>query len=177
MLHYYLVSGEEDFERMSKEYDLAFEDKDVLQGLIHHSLDFKRGYIELDEYDEGPRNVFNYGHSFGHAIESLTHYEVPHGIAISFGMDIANSISVKRGYITPELRFRMQELLKKNWGDVRLSSVSVDDLIAALRMDKKAVGTEIRVILTKGPGNMFKAPLEVSDEVREWLAECLESYA
>ena len=177
MLHYYLVSGEEDFERMSNEYDAAFEDKDVLHGLIHHSLDFKRSYIERDEYDQGPRNVFNYGHSFGHAIESLTHYEVPHGIAVSFGMDIANLISVKRGYITPELRMRMQVLLKKNWGDVRLSTVNVDDLVAALRMDKKAIGSEIQVILTKGLGKMFKTPLEINDEAKGWLAECLESYA
>ena len=177
MLHYYLVSGEEDFERMSKEYDAAFEDKAVLHGLIRHSLDFKRGYIERDEFDQGPRNVFNYGHSFGHAIESLTHYEVPHGIAVSFGMDIANLISVKRGYIAPELRMRMQVLLKKNWGDVRLGTVAVDDFIAALRMDKKAVGSEIQVILTKGLGEMFKTPLEINDEVKGWLTECLESYA
>ena len=177
MLHYYLVSGEEDFERMSNEYDAAFEDKDVLHGLIRHSLEFKRGYVERDEFDQGPRNVFNYGHSFGHAIESLTHYEVPHGIAISFGMDIANLISVKRGYITPELRMRMQKLLKKNWGEVRLSTVNVDDLIAALRMDKKAGGSEIQVILTKGIGEMFKTPLEINEDVKGWLRECLESYA
>ena len=177
MLHYYLVSGEEDFERMSNEYNAAFDDEDVLHGLIHHSLEFKRGYVERDEFDQGPRNVFNYGHSFGHAIESLTHYEVPHGIAISFGMDIADLISVKRGYITPELRMRMQKLLKKNWGEVRLSTVNVDDLIAALRMDKKAVGSEIQVILTKGLGEMFKTPLEINEDVKGWLRECLESYA
>ena len=177
MLHYYLVSGAEDFERMSKEYDAAFEDKAVLHGLIRHSLDFKRGYIERDEFDQGPRNVFNYGHSFGHAIESLTHYEVPHGIAVSFGMDIANLISVKRGYIASDLRMRMQVLLKKNWGDVRLGTVAVDDFVAALRMDKKAVGSEIQVILTKGLGEMFKTPLEINDEVKGWLTECLESYA
>lgn len=177
MLHYYFVSGEEDFERMCAEYDAAFEDKEVLHGLIHHSLDFKRGYVERDEYDQGPRNVFNYGHSFGHAIESLTSYEVPHGIAVSFGMDIANRVSVRKGFITEDLQVRMQELLKKNWGDVRLNNVNVDDFIAALRMDKKAVGSEIRVILTKGLGKMFKSPLEVNDEVRGWLAECLESYS
>lgn len=177
MLHYYFVSGEEDFERMCAEYDAAFEDKEVLYGLIHHSLDFKRGYIERDEYDEGPRNVFNYGHSFGHAIESLTNYAVPHGIAVSFGMDIANHVSAKKKFITHDLRMRMQVPLKKNWGDVRLNNVNVDDLVAALRMDKKAVGSEVHVILTKGLGNMFKAPLEINDEVCGWLSECLESYS
>ena len=46
-----------------------------------------------------------------------------------------------------------------------------------LRMDKKAVGSEIHVILTKGLGKMFKTPLEINQEVRAWLAECLETYA
>lgn len=177
ILHYYLVSGEEDFERICAEYDVAFENKEVLHGLIHHSLDFKRGYIERDEYDEGPRNVFNYGHSFGHAIESLTSYRVPHGIAVSFGMDIANHVSVKKKFITEDLRMRMRAPLRKNWGDIRLSNVNADDLVATLRMDKKAVGSEIRVILTKGLGKMFKTPLEINDEVRGWLTECLESYS
>ena len=34
--------------------------------------------IEIDEFDQGPRNVFNYGHTFGHALESVTNYTIPH---------------------------------------------------------------------------------------------------
>jgi 3-dehydroquinate synthase len=176
MLHYYLVSGEEDFERMRAEYDRAFRDKAVLRGLIHHSLDFKRGYVERDEYDQGPRNVFNYGHSFGHAIEGLTNYRVPHGIAVSFGMDIANTVSAKLGYIDLALRDRMRALLSKNWGVMTLHGVEVDDLVAALRKDKKAVGSQIRVVLTKGLGKMFLTPLDVTDDIRKTLADCLATY-
>lgn len=176
MLHYYLVSGEEDFERMRAEYDRAFHDKAVLRGLIYHSLDFKRGYVERDEYDQGPRNVFNYGHSFGHAIEGLTNYRVPHGIAVSFGMDIANTVSAKLGYIDIPLRDHMRALLSKNWGDMTLNGVDVDDLIAALRKDKKAVGSQIRVVLTKGLGKMFLTPLDVTADVRATLADCLATY-
>jgi len=177
MLHYYLVSGEEDFERMRDEYDRALEDKAVLQGLLHRSLEIKRRMIEVDEFDEGPRNVFNYGHSFGHAIETLTDYKVPHGVAVSFGMDIANHVSSQLGYITPELRFRMRALLEKNWAGVSLRGVRVDDLVNALRKDKKAVGNEIRVILTKGLGAMFKSPLDINDKSIAWLEECLAEYA
>jgi 3-dehydroquinate synthase len=176
MIHYYLVSGEEDFERMQREYDAAFEDRGMLRGLIYHSLDFKRGYVERDEFDKGPRNVFNYGHSFGHAIETITEYRVPHGIAVSFGMDIANYLSMKLGYITPELRERVRGLLLKNIGDMEIGEVTVDALLGALRKDKKNVGAEIRVILTRGPGAMFKTPLEVNDDVRQWLSEVLASF-
>ena len=176
MLHYYLVSGEDDFHRMLREYDKAFTDRQVLLDLIYHSLEFKRGYVEQDEFDQGPRNIFNYGHSFGHAIETLTNYAVPHGIAVSIGMDIANWLSVKLGHLSAETRERMRVLLRKNWGDVRLTGIVMEDYIRALAKDKKAVGKELRVILTKGPGRMFKTPLPVTDEVVGWLGEYFSSF-
>ena len=43
------------------------------------------------------RNIFNYGHSFGHAIEAATNFQVPHGVAVTIGMDMANHIAVMRG--------------------------------------------------------------------------------
>lgn len=175
MLHYFLVSGEEDFQRICREYDAAMTDKEVLRGLVYHSLDFKRGYAERDEFDQGPRNVFNYGHSFGHAIESITHYRIPHGIAVSFGMDIANGISAKLGLITEDERQRIRPILEKNWDETRLDEVTVDNMLAALSKDKKNVGSQINVILTRGLGDMFKSPLEVNDDTRAWLGEILET--
>ena len=71
-----------------------------MEEFIYDSLSMKKKLIELDEFDQGPRNVMNYGHSFGHAIESATNYAIPHGIAVSIGMDIANFISMKLGYIS-----------------------------------------------------------------------------
>ncbi len=176
MLHYYLVSGEDDFERMVREYDLAFNDKNVLSDLIYHCLDFKRSYVERDEFDKGPRNVFNYGHSFGHAIETLTSYNVPHGIAVSIGMDIANYLSMRQNYIKRRAYERMRSILMKNWGDTQLSNIVLDDYISVLKKDKKAVGSEIHVILTKGPGRMFKTPLPVTPEIVSWLSNYFESF-
>src|SRR4029079_9979987 len=97
MLHYFIVSGEDDFKRFKKDYPLALKDKEVLKGIIARSLEIKKSYIEIDEFDKKERQVFNYGHTFGHAIESLTDYRIPHGIAVSYGMDMANFISVKKG--------------------------------------------------------------------------------
>lgn len=169
MLHYYLISGEDDFQRMLRDYDSAFVDKRVLHELIFHSLDFKRSYVELDEFDQGPRNVFNYGHSFGHAIETLTSYAIPHGIAVSIGMDIANYISLQLGYISRELFERLRILLKRNWGDIHLGHIQTNDFIRALSRDKKVVGLDLRVILTKGLGRMFITSLAITPDVAEWF--------
>ena len=89
-----------DFKEYKQDYDNALTDKKVLAKMIYNSLKIKKSYIEIDEFDQNKRQVFNYGHSFGHAIESLTNYAVPHGIAVSFGMDMANFISVKKNFST-----------------------------------------------------------------------------
>ena len=169
MIHYYLVSGEDDFRRLKADYARVLADKSVLRATVSRSLQIKRSFIEIDEFDRTERQVLNYGHSFGHAIESLTHYGIPHGIAVSFGMDIANYLSVKLGYISEDLRQDMRELLEWNWGSTRLTGITVPDFENALGKDKKNVGSELRVILTRGPGKMFKTGLDRNETVAGWL--------
>ena len=110
MAHYFVVAGEEDFDRYKRDYEQALVDKNVLRGVIARSLEIKKSYIEIDEYDKNERQVFNYGHSFGHAIESLTNYGIPHGIAISVGMDMSNFVSMKKGFGDSD----SEELKRKN---------------------------------------------------------------
>ncbi len=176
MLHYYLVSGEEDFQRILRDYDKASTDTTIMRELIWHSLDFKRGYVERDEFDLGPRNVFNYGHSFGHAIESLTDYKVPHGIAVSYGMDIANYLSARLGHIDEAERERIRPILKKNYAGTPLPEISVPELVNALRKDKKNVGSTIYVILTKGLGAMFKCALPINEDTKDWMGGALKRF-
>jgi len=63
MAHYFVVAGEEDFEKYKRDYPQAFTNKDVLRAIIARSLEIKKSYIEIDEYDRNERQVFNYGHS------------------------------------------------------------------------------------------------------------------
>jgi len=175
MIHYYLVAGETDFRRIKTEYSRSLQNREVLRGLIARSLEIKRGFIEKDEFDCNERQVLNYGHSFGHAIESLTNYGIPHGIAVSFGMDIANYLSVKLGYISEELRQDIRELLARNWGFFQLRDIEVDALKATLGKDKKNVGSEVRVILTRGLGQMFKSQLTMDSKMTAWLQTYLQS--
>lgn len=171
MTHFYFVAGLDDYYRIQKEHAKAFKDKAVLKGLIHRSLTIKKAMIEIDEFDRKERQILNYGHSFGHAIESVTNYRVPHGIAVTHGMDIANFISVKMGFIEEDLRQQMREVLKLNWDEVPLGHIDVEAFINALRKDKKNVGTDVRVILTRGLGKMFKTNLDVNGNASKWIKE------
>ena len=85
--------------------------------LVNYINEIKKKYIEVDEYDQGVRNIFNYGHSFGHAIESATKFKIPHGIAVTIGMDMANRISAWRGTLVKGHYERMHDVLRKNYKD------------------------------------------------------------
>ncbi len=171
MMHFYYIAGEKDFNFISENYDVALNDYEVLGKLIQRNLQIKKATIEIDEFDKKERLVFNYGHSFGHAIESLTDYRIPHGIAVCTGMDLANWISSKLGLISEAEYEHMHSLIVKNVGEIRPGSIDLLKYESALRKDKKNIGSQVNVILTRGLGKMFKSPLEIDDNTRGWIKD------
>lgn len=171
MCHYYVVSGKNDFDWLKTSYSQALTDRNVLSQVISKSLSIKKRYIEIDEFDKKERLVFNYGHSFGHAIESLTNYKIPHGIAVSHGMDIANFVSVRLGFIPPEVREHIRELLQQIWQGTSIKTLPLADFKVALSKDKKNIGKTLRLILNKGYGNIVVHKIEM-----ETVAPILEEY-
>ena len=137
MGHYFVVSGEKDFKQYKLDYASALSNKIVLGNMIEKSLEIKKNIIEIDEFDQNERQIFNYGHSFGHAIESLTDYAVPHGIAVSFGMDMANFVSVKLNLLDPRVRIEIRELLQKIWMGYDIKQIDIEKFLDALGKDRK----------------------------------------
>ena len=171
MLHFYLVSGEDDFTFYQSHYEKAFTDEETLLELVKRNLEIKKGFIERDEFDRGERQLLNYGHSFGHTIESLTNYTIPHGIAVSYGMDMANFISVKLGFIENSLRQRMRSQLKKVWTGTSIGNLDVNDFEKSLSRDKKNMGNTYQLILSKGLGKMLKHGITPNEDFTSWLKE------
>jgi 3-dehydroquinate synthase len=171
MSHYFIVAGEKDFKEYKMDYEDALTDNNILAKMISNSLKIKKSYIEIDEFDQHKRQVFNYGHSFGHAIESLTDYAVPHGIAVSFGMDMANFISVKRKFLKNSVRLEIRDLLQRIWSGYDISNLKLDKFAMALSKDKKNVGKELRLILCKDYGKVFKISQNLDAEFKGWLKD------
>jgi 3-dehydroquinate synthase len=175
MSHYFVVAGENEFLDYKRKYKNAISDKKVMAELISKSLKIKKRYIEIDEFDQNERQVFNYGHSFGHAIESLTNYTIPHGIAVSFGMDMANYISIKMKLLNPEIRNEIRGLLERIWQGFDIGSIDIDKFCEALAKDKKNVGKELRLILCRGYGQVFKTPAKNDLKLKNWIAEYFQN--
>ncbi len=95
----HLLAGEERFAWLRERLDRVRTDPAVLPECIRSSLEIKQPFIEKDEHDTGIRNLLNYGHTFGHAYESATHYAIPHGIAVTLGVLTATYISLQMGFV------------------------------------------------------------------------------
>ena len=151
MAHYFLIELGDHYQFFKNN----FNDKTKINEIIFRSLQIKKEMIEKDEFDTGERIIFNYGHSFGHAIESLTNYKVPHGIAVANGIDIANYISMSAGDIKEGDYEEMRELVSNFWNHPSLESlfirmkISSEDFVDRLRKDKKSVNGKIGLILPK----------------------------
>ena len=171
MAHYFLVSSQKDFLYFKSEYHHAKNNLNILKALVIRSLEIKKSYIEIDEFDQNERQVFNYGHSFGHAIESLTNYRIPHGIAVSIGMDMSNFMSVKYGYMTDDTRQEMRGLLKEIWTGYSIDDIKLKDMETALLKDKKNQNGKLGLILSRGPGKTFKEFKELNSDFSNWLQE------
>jgi 3-dehydroquinate synthase len=171
MLHYFLVSSDEDLNLFFKYVPNVKNNLAHIDKLIIRSLEIKRKMIELDEFDEGPRHIFNYGHSFGHALESATDYFIPHGIAVSLGIDLANLVSVHLGFLSVTERNRIRKACEMVFGEVYLPNVDKVRYRSALMKDKKNIGSNLGLILSKGIGKMFKHTCSYED-----ISEVIEQF-
>jgi 3-dehydroquinate synthase len=169
MAHYFLIGGEADFERYRADLESALTTGESISGLIRRSLEIKRAMVERDEFDRGPRQIFNYGHTFGHALESLTQYRIPHGIAVSYGMDLANMVSVELGLLDEGTRQRARAVLSRVWAGTPIGDVDLTAYENALLKDKKNADGQLGLILTRGFGDMFKQLVPLDDRFRGWL--------
>lgn len=176
MLHYFLIDGRASFQHISTVFDKALVDRAVLGELIYRSLSIKKQMIELDEFDRGPRNIFNFGHSFGHALESYTNYSLPHGIAVSYGMDMACRLSWRLGYLREEEFAEVRALLTRNWVGFPAGPHDLERFLGIMAKDKKNVDAQLRLILTRGLGNMFVERRAVDETFRENLMHCFSHY-
>jgi 3-dehydroquinate synthase len=175
MLHFHLVSNIKDFNFYKKHYQETLDNEESVLKLIKRTLKIKQKFVEKDEFDRGERLLLNYGHSFGHAIESITNYKIPHGIAVSFGMDLANFISVKLNFMTMIERNIIKKQLSYICKDVRLPKINVDEFAKTLLHDKKNIGGKYRFILSKGIGKMFIKEISPSSSFKKYLNQYFKS--
>ena len=114
---------------------------------IEQSLQLKQSYIEADENDSNLRNMLNYGHCVGHALESISNFSIPHGQAVVWGMIFANDFAVHRGLLESVLSSWIFDSVFKPILLTSLPNFSITDVLQAMKQDKKNTGNGLSLIV------------------------------
>jgi len=142
--------------------------------VIRSCLDVKRSFMEDDEFDRGRRNLLNYGHCFGHALESASGYYVPHGIAVNIGIIFANLVAARRNLLPKEsVEAIMREInLPLLVQRQRKDDYSEERLLENLKNDKKRIGDALPLVVPVA-GGLVKLDDFSEAEFRHTLSELL----
>ena len=139
------------FRRLERDIDrLLARDPAVLGPVIARCCEIKADVVGQDETESGLRAILNFGHTIGHAIEAITAYgKYLHGEAISVGQVAAAELSRRVGQLTAGEVERIRELFRRTGlpTSIRLGAPARERLFAAMRLDKKVSGGQVKFVL------------------------------
>ncbi len=128
---------------------------DALEPLVRRSVEIKSAVVAADEREVGRRAVLNFGHTVGHAIEATARFAALHGEAVAIGMAYEARLAEVLGIAEPGTTDRLMGLLERYHLPLDLpDTASVDGLIAAMQLDKKAREGAVRFALPEAIGRM-----------------------
>ena len=161
------IRDEQFFVYLEKNLDLIKSlDDNALETIVAKSARIKASIVENDEKDKGLRNILNFGHTVGHAVESVSNFRIAHGQAVSIGMVAAAKIAAESGIMDTEIASRLINLLDKAGLMTKLPLLSVGQVIQAMRYDKKVQSGKIRFVLPRSIGQVF-----ITDDVNPAVVE------
>jgi len=132
----------------------------ALEHIVTRSAEIKAEVVSRDERDMGLRAILNYGHTLGHAIESVSGFGISHGASVALGMLAAAKISHHMGNLDKAGLLRLKNLVRRAGLPTVLPDLKIKDIVKAMTHDKKALGGKVRFVLPRSLGRVF-----VTDEV------------
>jgi 3-dehydroquinate synthase len=151
---------------------LRTRDPEALAHAIRRSCEIKALIVAEDERESGARALLNFGHTFGHAIESAQGYgAVLHGEAVAAGMALAARLSARQGRIAESDAQRLVDLLGRLGLDVRAPRFPPETWLEYMGRDKKNESGRITLILLEALGRGAVVKDTAPDELREFLAQ------
>ena len=142
----------------------------ALQRLIKCNIKIKSRIVAKDERDQtGKRTLLNFGHTVGHAIERAGDYhKFLHGEAVSLGIVVASTISVKKAGLPPEQRGAIVDLLRRFDLPTRLpKNLPREKIFDALKFDKKFKGGKVRFVVVPRIGAAYLTNDVTLKDIRE----------
>lgn len=139
-----------------------------IEKIIARCVELKRDVVAKDEFDNGERQLLNFGHTMAHSIEKCSHFEIAHGSAVAIGMVIAAKASAKLGWSSEDCTAAIIKANKNNALPVECD-FAPDDLADAALSDKKRTGGTINFVVPEVMGRcvLKKIPVETLYKIAE----------
>jgi 3-dehydroquinate synthase len=142
--------------------DLLAAEPEAAAEAVARSVALKAGVVAADERESGLRQVLNFGHTLGHALEAASEYRIQHGTAVATGMLLEAELGERLGVTAGGTRRRIEDGLE-GLGLPRLPALDIDEVLSYLSADKKARGGRPRYVLLRELG--------VTDPAEGWSRE------
>ena len=140
-----------------------------LEDFIYLCVDAKRRIVEADEKEGGKRKLLNLGHTVAHAVEALTEFVVPHGVAVAYGVRVMARLASQRGELPEEEFYKIEELLLSN--DLGLELNPIEELIPHFVADKKRAGDRLTLVTIAGIGDCRLTEIPVAEAGAYFMVE------
>lgn len=151
---------------------LVRREEPVVAEAVRRSVEFKARVVAADELERDERECLNYGHTLGHALEAVAGYgAIPHGLAVAEGMRFAARLAVQVADTPIEFVKRQDALLDALGLPFIEKAYPREEMLAAMRSDKKARGGEVRFVLPSGPGSWQCVPVAentIKEHLQAW---------
>ena len=167
VIKYGVIKDEQFFTYLENNLDLIKTlDDNVLEMIVAKSAQIKAEVVENDEKDIGLRNILNFGHTVGHAVESVSNFRIAHGQAVAVGMLAAAKIAAEIGILDSENVIRLKKLLERAGLMTKLPQLEIKQVMQTMRHDKKVQSGKIRFVLPRSIGQVF-----ITDDVNPAIVE------
>ena len=157
MIKYGIIEDEKLFQLLEEDMD-AVKSRDSVHWvkMIETCCRIKKSIVEIDEREQGLRRILNFGHTLGHALETVSDYALSHGEGVALGMVAAAKLSVKMQYLSEDELIRVEHVIAHAGLPTRiLASFDPKAVIDCLKMDKKKKDDVIHFVLIKKIGMPF----------------------
>lgn len=162
VIKYGVIWSEEFFQYLEENLSyIKSLEPEIIKYIVGKSCYIKGQVVEKDEKEENLRAILNYGHTVGHAVESLTDYQrYKHGEAVALGMISAANLSLAMGIINSKDSQRIKKLIEDVGLPTFLPSLNLDQILDSLAHDKKVITNKVRFILPTHIGQVI-----ISDQI------------
>ena len=170
MLKHGLISNEKMWAELLK-FDLAHPDLAKLQTMVADSVAVKEHIVKEDPHEMGIRKALNFGHTFGHALESWSLKRTPilHGYAVAYGLICELYLSCVKLHFPTEKMQQTVHFIREYYGTLPITCDDYPELIQLMHHDKKNRGNEINVTLLGGIGDIHINQTVSEQEIKEVL--------